>query len=121
VTEGGENLSMGQRQLLCLGRALLRRSRILVMDEATAAVDFETDSLIQKTIREQFRDRTVLTIAHRINTILDYDRVMVLKNGKIVEFDTPHALLADHRTLFYSMVHTQHAASTTVSVASASK
>ncbi|XP_017570742.1 canalicular multispecific organic anion transporter 1 [Pygocentrus nattereri] len=93
VAEGGENLSVGQRQLLCLARALLRKSRILILDEATAAVDLETDNLIQTTIRQEFTHCTVLTIAHRINTILDSSRVMVLDAGKIVEFDSPGALL----------------------------
>jgi len=104
ISENGENLSVGQRQLLCLGRAILRKSKILVMDEATAAVDYETDSLIQKTIRQEFRDRTVLTIAHRINTIIDYDRVMVLDQGYIAEFDTPNNLLANTQSVFYSLV-----------------
>ncbi|KAF1574432.1 UNVERIFIED_CONTAM: Multidrug resistance-associated protein 1, partial [Eudyptes robustus] len=94
ITEGGDNISVGQRQLVCLARALLRRSKILVLDEATAAVDLATDSLIQETIRREFADSTVLTIAHRLNTIMDYDRVMVLDRGEIKEFDAPHTLLA---------------------------
>ncbi|XP_028278726.1 ATP-binding cassette sub-family C member 2 isoform X2 [Parambassis ranga] len=93
VAEGGENLSVGQRQLLCLARALLRKSRILILDEATAAVDLETDNLIQNTIRKEFSHCTVLTIAHRLNTIMDSSRVMVLHDGKIVEFDSPNNLL----------------------------
>ncbi|XP_076338372.1 multidrug-Resistance like Protein 1 isoform X1 [Tachypleus tridentatus] len=103
VAEGGENLSVGQRQLVCLARALLRKTKILVLDEATAAVDLETDDLIQATIRKEFSDCTVLTIAHRLNTIMDYTRVVVLDQGKIIEFDSPEALLKDNTTVFYSM------------------
>uniref|UniRef100_A0A3P9K0B7 Uncharacterized protein n=1 Tax=Oryzias latipes TaxID=8090 RepID=A0A3P9K0B7_ORYLA len=102
VAEGGENLSVGQRQLLCLARALLRKSRILILDEATAAVDLETDNLIQKTIRKEFAHCTVLTIAHRLDTIMDSSRVMVLDAGKIVEFDSPSNLLGN-QGLFYAM------------------
>ncbi|XP_068685996.1 multidrug resistance-associated protein 1-like [Montipora foliosa] len=103
VAEGGENLSVGQRQLMCLARALLRKTKVLVLDEATAAVDLETDELIQQTIRREFADRTVLTIAHRLNTIMDYDRVMVLESGSIVEFDSPSTLLA-RKGQFFGMV-----------------
>uniref|UniRef100_A0A3Q2T472 Multidrug resistance-associated protein 1 n=1 Tax=Fundulus heteroclitus TaxID=8078 RepID=A0A3Q2T472_FUNHE len=101
-SEGGENLSVGQRQLLCLARALLRKTKVLVLDEATAAVDMETDNLIQSTIRSQFDDSTVLTIAHRLNTIMDYTRVLVLDKGEMAEFDSPSNLLA-HRGVFYKM------------------
>jgi ATP-binding cassette subfamily C (CFTR/MRP) protein 1 len=102
VTEGGENLSVGQRQLICLSRALLRKTKVLVLDEATAAVDLETDDLIQRTIRTEFKDCTVLTIAHRLNTIMDSDRVIVLDQGKIVEFDSPSNLLKQ-QSIFYNM------------------
>uniref|UniRef100_A0A672M398 ABC-type glutathione-S-conjugate transporter n=1 Tax=Sinocyclocheilus grahami TaxID=75366 RepID=A0A672M398_SINGR len=101
-SEGGENLSVGQRQLVCLARALLRKTRILVLDEATAAVDLETDDLIQSTIRTQFEDCTVFTIAHRLNTIMDYTRVLVLDKGQIAEFDTPTNLMAQ-KGIFYGM------------------
>ncbi|CAD7667352.1 unnamed protein product [Nyctereutes procyonoides] len=101
-SEGGENLSVGQRQLVCLARALLRKSRILVLDEATAAIDLETDDFIQATIRTQFESCTVLTIAHRLNTIMDYTRVLVLDKGMIAEFDSPANLIAA-RGIFYGM------------------
>ncbi|XP_060884943.1 ATP-binding cassette sub-family C member 3 isoform X2 [Labrus mixtus] len=100
--EGGENLSVGQRQLVCLARALLRKTRILILDEATAAIDLETDDLIQSTIRTQFEDCTVFTIAHRLNTIMDYTRVLVLDKGQIAEFDTPTNLISQ-RGIFYGM------------------
>lgn len=103
VSEGGENLSVGQRQLICLARALLRKTRILILDEATAAVDLETDDLIQKTIRSAFADCTVLTIAHRLNTIIDSDRVLVLDKGKIAEFDAPNSLLEKKDSIFFGM------------------
>ncbi|OWA50131.1 Canalicular multispecific organic anion transporter 2 [Hypsibius exemplaris] len=103
VAEGGENLSVGQRQLICLARALLRKTKVLVLDEATAAIDLETDALIQDTIRVNFADCTILTIAHRINTIMDSTRIMVLDGGKVKEFDTPANLLANTRSIFFSL------------------
>ena len=103
IHEGGSNLSVGQRQLICLARALLRKTKILILDEATAAVDMETDALIQSTIRREFADCTILTIAHRLNTIIDSNRVMVLDNGLIAEFDSPDVLLQNPDSVFYSL------------------
>ncbi|KAK9303948.1 hypothetical protein QLX08_004533 [Tetragonisca angustula] len=103
LSEGGENLSIGQRQLICLARALLRKTKVLILDEATASVDLETDDLIQRTIRQEFKDCTILTIAHRLNTILDSDRVIVLDNGRIVEYDSPESLLHNSTSLFNSI------------------
>ncbi|XP_055548703.1 multidrug resistance-associated protein 1 isoform X7 [Wyeomyia smithii] len=103
VSEGGENLSVGQRQLICLARALLRKTKVLILDEATAAVDLETDDLIQRTIRTEFKDCTVLTIAHRLNTIMDSDKVIVLDKGQIVEYAAPNELLQSRSSAFYSM------------------
>ena len=103
VSEGGENMSVGQRQLVCLARALLRKTKVLILDEATAAVDLETDDLIQRTIRTEFAHCTVLTIAHRLNTIMDYDKIMVLDKGELHEYDSPDNLLSDNSTIFYSL------------------
>ena len=110
IREGGSNLSVGQRQLMCLARALLKQNRILVLDEATANVDMVTDELIQKTIKSNFSHCTVLTIAHRLNTIIDMDKVLVLDAGKVMEFDSPHVLLSKPRIedgsgLFKDMVN----------------
>ena len=103
VAEGGASLSAGQRQLLALARALLERSQVILLDEATAAVDAATDALIQATIRREFASATVLTIAHRLNTILGSDAILVLNAGRAVEFDSPINLLADASSLFSAM------------------
>ena len=103
-TEGGDNLSVGQRQLMCLARALLRKTKILVLDEATANVDLETDEFIQDVIRKEFSHCTVLTIAHRLNTIIDYDKILVLHEGKVVEFDSPESLMRNEGSSFHSML-----------------
>ncbi|XP_076949695.1 ABC transporter C family member 2-like [Bidens hawaiensis] len=110
VSEAGENFSVGQRQLLSLSRALLRRSKILVLDEATAAVDVRTDALIQKTIREEFKSCTMIIIAHRLNTIIDCDRILLLDAGQVVEYDAPVKLLQDEHTAFSKMVQSTGAA-----------
>ncbi|KAI8318339.1 hypothetical protein GQ54DRAFT_341905 [Martensiomyces pterosporus] len=104
VTQGGENFSVGQRQLICLARALLKRAKILVLDEATAAIDPESDAIIQESIRKEFKDCTVLTIAHRLNTIIDSDMILVVDGGKLAEYDTPQNLLANENSLFAKLV-----------------
>uniref|UniRef100_A0A915DNB5 Multidrug resistance-associated protein 1 n=1 Tax=Ditylenchus dipsaci TaxID=166011 RepID=A0A915DNB5_9BILA len=105
ISESGNNLSIGQRQLVCLARALLRirTTKVLVLDEATAAIDPETDRLIQLSIRENFNSCTILTIAHRLNTVLDYDKILVMDAGKVVEYDTPNNLLSNPDSLFTSL------------------
>ncbi|XP_011890882.1 PREDICTED: multidrug resistance-associated protein 4 isoform X5 [Cercocebus atys] len=104
LAESGSNFSVGQRQLVCLARAILRKNQILIIDEATANVDPRTDELIQKKIREKFAHCTVLTIAHRLNTIIDSDRIMVLDSGRLKEYDEPYVLLQNKESLFYKMV-----------------
>lgn len=103
VSEGGENFSAGEKQLLCMARAILKRAKILFCDEATASVDYVTDELISQTIRKEFVDSTIITIAHRLRTIIDYDKVMVMDQGRIAEFDEPATLLADPSSKFYSL------------------
>ncbi|KYR03153.1 ABC transporter C family protein [Tieghemostelium lacteum] len=104
VMENGENFSVGQRQLLCMSRALLKKAKIIILDEATSSIDIENDALIQNTIRTEFTDCTVLTIAHRINTIATSDLVMVMDKGELVEFDSPDNLYADQGSIYHSLV-----------------
>uniref|UniRef100_A0A6S8ZK17 Uncharacterized protein n=1 Tax=Chaetoceros debilis TaxID=122233 RepID=A0A6S8ZK17_9STRA len=104
VDEGGRNFSVGERQLLCLARTMLQKPTVLVLDEATASVDGETDAFIQRLIRSRFRGTTLLTIAHRLNTIMDYDVVLVMDNGKVAEFGSPKELLSDEDGLFSGLI-----------------
>ena len=103
VSEGGLNLSQGQRQLLCLARAIVARPRVMVLDEATSAVDMHTDALIQRSIREEFTDSTLLVIAHRLSTIADFDRILVLSDGMVAEYGTPRELWEKEGGVFRGM------------------
>ncbi|KAJ2614979.1 hypothetical protein H4S08_001460 [Coemansia sp. RSA 1365] len=104
VAQNGENFSAGQKQLICLARVLLKHTKVLVLDEATASIDIATDELIQQTIRDKFKDCTVLTIAHRVNTIIDSDMVLVVDKGRLAEYDTPQNLLANKDSIFTKLV-----------------
>uniref|UniRef100_A0A8C8ZF34 ATP binding cassette subfamily C member 8 n=1 Tax=Prolemur simus TaxID=1328070 RepID=A0A8C8ZF34_PROSS len=104
ITEGGENFSQGQRQLFCLARAFVRKTSIFIMDEATASIDMATENILQKVVMTAFADRTVVTIAHRVHTILSADLVIVLKRGAILEFDKPDTLLSQKDSVFASFV-----------------
>ena len=110
VKESGANFSVGERQLLCLARALLQGKKIILMDEATANVDFETNRLIQEVIRSKFKTCTVLTIAHRLKTVIDYDKTLVLDQGRVVEFDSPRVLLAKKDGVFAQFVKSHNLA-----------
>ncbi|KAA6356674.1 MAG: putative ABC transporter, ATP-binding protein, partial [Streblomastix strix] len=104
VAEGGSNFSAGQHQLICFGRAILNICRIVVIDEATASVDAETDAKIQKTIREQFVEQTVFVIAHILNTIMNSDRIMAMQYGRIAELDVPTTILTSENSTFNKLV-----------------
>ncbi|KAG8722353.1 hypothetical protein FRC11_002722, partial [Ceratobasidium sp. 423] len=104
VSAGGGNFSLGQRQILALARAIVRRSKVLILDEATAAIDYNTDTAIQKSIRTELNDRTLIIVAHRLQTICDADKIMALEAGKIIEFDSPAALLRKESGAFKSLV-----------------
>jgi ABC-type multidrug transport system fused ATPase/permease subunit len=104
VSSSGSNLSQGQKQLLCLARAILSRPRLLLLDEATSAVDMVTDALIQRSIREEFANTTLLVVAHRLSTVADFDRILVMRDGVAAEFGSPKELLQKEEGVFKSMV-----------------
>ena len=100
--DNGNNISVGEKQLLSIARALIKKPKIILMDEATANIDYRTESILKKNIREDMIESTVITIAHRITTIIDYDKILVLKDGEIEEFDTPQNLI-EKKGLFYQL------------------
>ena len=104
IAEGGANLSTGERQLICICRAILRKNRVVVLDEATANIDIVTEQKIQKLIEEEFNESTVITIAHRLNTIIKSDRVLVLANGKRLEYDSPRVLMNNPESHFSKLL-----------------
>jgi len=104
VAENGDNFSLGQKQMICLARALLKDSKIFIMDEATANIDIQTDQYIQEMVKKNFSDVTVITVAHRLQTIMDYDRVMVFNHGNLMESDIPYSLIEKEDSIFHSLV-----------------
>lgn len=104
VTERGSNFSVGERQLLCLARAMLQKKKVIVFDEATANVDYDTERLLHDTIKDQLKDCTVLTIAHRMTNVMHYDKVLVLDNGRLIEFDKPEILVKQKDSIFAELV-----------------
>ena len=113
IEDSSSVFSVGQKQLICLARAILRKNKILVMDEATANVDMHTDALIQTSIKQKFKECTILTIAHRIDTVIDYDRILVMKKGEVVEYGHPYELLEKEEGEFRRMVAARGKASET--------
>jgi ATP-binding cassette subfamily C (CFTR/MRP) protein 4 len=103
VVGGGSNFSVGEKQLICLARAIIQKNQIVVLDEATANIDPQTEELIYQTIREKFASCTVFTIAHKLKSVLDNDKILVLDKGEVIEFDEPSNLLADESTTFHKM------------------
>ena len=103
IEQNGANLSVGEKQLVCIARAILRKTKIVVMDEATANIDMKTEEKIQNSLLATMNNCTIITIAHRIKTIIDYDKILVLDNGEIKEFDSPKNLLSDENSLFYQL------------------
>jgi len=104
IDQGGGNLSVGQKQLICVARAFIKKPKVLVMDEATANIDEKTDQMVQDLIKSEFKDTTVITIAHRLNTIIQYDNLIVLKEGKLEQYDNPLNLLNDENGYFCNLV-----------------
>ena len=105
ITEEGGNISIGERQLICITRAILRKSKIVVMDEATASIDVNTENIIQRAIKNLLNDSTIMTIAHRIKTVINSDKILVLDQGEVKEFDSPKELLKNKNSMFYEFYH----------------
>lgn len=104
ISSGGTNLSVGEKQLMCLARAILKNTKIIIIDEATANVDLKTEQIIEKSISEQFRECTVLTIAHRLGTVANSSKILCLSEGKVRNFDSPNALMNDKTSIFYQLM-----------------
>lgn len=103
ITENGENLSVGERQLISIARAIIKPTKIVLVDEATANIDVKTESVIYKAMNEAFKDSTVITVAHRLNTVINSDRILVLEGGLLKEYDNPQVLLKNPNSFFASL------------------